>query len=155
MEEVTVVELKPQAVLGTRKKGRYADIPVLIGMLCAYPSAMHAFSGPPVFVCHESTVEEVEKANKDGSADVEVAVPVSKKIKGSGEIKNYELPGGKMAKIVYKGPYAKCGPAYEELFAWIAKNKKKITGPTREVYLNDPRTVSEADLLTEIYAPIG
>ncbi|MFZ2455046.1 MAG: GyrI-like domain-containing protein [Candidatus Altiarchaeia archaeon] len=155
MEEVTVVELKPQAVLGTRKKGRYTDIPAMLGALCGYPGAMPAFSGPPVFVCHESSPEEVEKANKEGTADVEVAIPVSKKIKGSKEIKNYELPGGKMAKIVHKGPYAKCGPAYEKLFAWIAKNKKKLAGPTREVYLNDPREVSEMDLLTEIYAPIG
>lgn len=155
MSEVTVVELKPQDVLGTRKNGRYSDIPVLIGMLCAYPGAMNAFSGPPVFICHELTPEEVEKANKDGSADVEVAIPLSKNLEGSGDIKSYTLPGGKMAKIVHKGPYAKCGPAYERLFAWIAKNKKKITGPIREVYLNDPGEVSETDLLTEIYAPIG
>ena len=97
----------------------------------------------------------MEKANKDGTADVEIAMLVSKKIKAAGEIKYYELPGGKMAKIVYKGTYSKCGPTYEKLFTWIAKNKKRIAGPTREVYLNDPGEVSEADLLTEIYAPIG
>jgi len=155
MEEVTVVDVKPQNVLGMRKKGRYSDIPALLGKLCDYPGAMPAFSGPPVFVCHEMSPEEAEKANKDGTADVEIAMPVSKKIKAAGEIKYYELPGGKMAKIVYKGPYAKCAPAYEKLFTWIGKNKKRIAGPTREVYLNDPREVSEADLLTEIYAPIG
>ncbi|WP_305791978.1 GyrI-like domain-containing protein [Methanococcoides sp. AM1] len=29
-----------------------------------------------------------------------------------------------------------------------------ITGPTREVYLNDPAEVSPEEILTEIYAPV-
>jgi len=35
----------------------------------------------------------------------------------------YELPGGKMAKIVHKGSYAKCSPTYEKLFSWIAEKE--------------------------------
>ena len=59
-----------------------------------------------------------------------------------------------MAKTVHKGPYEECGPTYENLFKWIGENGKKITGPTREVYLNDPREVPKEEILTEIYAPI-
>ena len=59
-----------------------------------------------------------------------------------------------MARIVHKGPYEECGPTYEKLFAWIKENNKKIVGPTREVYLNDPKDVSPEEILTEILAPI-
>jgi effector-binding domain-containing protein len=43
---------------------------------------------------------------------------------------------------------------YENLFKWIEKNGKIITGPTREVYINDPNEVGIEETLTEIYAPI-
>ena len=66
----------------------------------------------------------------------------------------YEMPGGKMAKTVHKGPYEDCGTTYEQLFTWLAQNHVKVTGPTREVYLNDPNEVSPEDILTEIYVPI-
>jgi effector-binding domain-containing protein len=87
-------------------------------------------------------------------ADIEVAAPISDKIEETGEIKCYTLLGGKMAKIIHKGPYDKCEPTYEKIFAWIKKNGRNIVGPTREVYLNDPREVGLEEALTEIYVPI-
>ncbi|MDW5558628.1 MAG: GyrI-like domain-containing protein [Methanosarcina sp.] len=38
------------------------------------------------------------------------------------------------------------------MFSWIAENGKIISGPVREVYLNDPREVNSDEILTEIYA---
>ncbi len=60
-----------------------------------------------------------------------------------------------MAKIIHKGPYEACAPTYEKLYTWIEQNGKTITGPVREVYLNDPREVGIEEALTEIYAPIN
>ena len=100
------------------------------------------------------TVEESKKADEEGNADVTVAVPVSGKVEGTDEIKCYELPGGKMAKIVHKGPYQECESTYEKLFAWLGQSGKRIVGPTGEVYLNDPREVPPEEFLTEIYALI-
>ncbi len=59
-----------------------------------------------------------------------------------------------MAKIIHKGPYEKCGPTYDKLFACLQQNGKTINGPIREVYLNDPHEVPPEEILTEIYAPI-
>ena len=67
----------------------------------------------------------------------------------------YELPGGDMAVVTHKGPYEKSAVTYKRLFAWIAENHKRVTGPTREVYLNDPAKVTPEELLTEIYAPVA
>nr|WP_239451403.1 GyrI-like domain-containing protein [Methanosarcina horonobensis] len=36
----------------------------------------------------------------------------------------------------------------------MTENGKIITGPVREVYLNDPREVQPEEILTEIYAPL-
>jgi len=155
MDEIIVVDVKTQVVLGMRKHGKYELIPQMIHKVYEFAEGrgIH-IQGPPIFVCHEKTTEEVMKAYKTGNADVEIVWPITGRIEDTEEIKCYELPGGKMAKIVHKGPYEDCGPTYEKLFAWIEANGKKLAGPTREAYLNDPHQVSPEEILTDIYAPI-
>jgi AraC family transcriptional regulator len=155
MGEVSVTEVKPQVVVGMWKRGTYAEIGVMIAKVREYAEANGAeIQGRPTFICHERP-KEAMKANEEARADVEVVIPVTKPVQNADEITCYELPGGKMAKIVHKGPYEKSAAAYKKLFEWIAQNNKKVAGPTREVYLNDPRKVPPEEILTEIYAPIA
>ena len=155
MEEITIVEQSPQTVLGMRKRGVYKEIAVMLPKLFeCIMSRNIPIAGPPVFVCHEKSKEEVMKAMEEGNADIEVVVPIAGSALGAGDIERYELPGGTMAKIVHKGPYEECEAAYERLFSWLRENDKCVTGPLREVYLNDPREISPGEILTEIYAPI-
>ncbi|ABE52129.1 GyrI-like domain-containing protein [Methanococcoides burtonii] len=111
-------------------------------------------AGPPIYVTHETSKEDIMRANSEGNADLEAVIPVSEKIEGVGDVKCYELPGGNMVKVVHNGPYEDTGPTYQELFAWIDVNGLKITGLKREAYLNDPHDVPPEDILTEIYVPI-
>ncbi len=60
-----------------------------------------------------------------------------------------------MARVLHKGPYQESTPTYERLFAWLESKGKKITGPIREIYFNDPREVPPEEILTEILAPVG
>lgn len=153
--EVEEVELEPQMVLGIRKRGAYKEIANLIPKVCEYAIRNGVqITGPPIFICHEMPGEAME-ANKNEDADIEVAIPIEKEAKVSGEIKFYQIAGGKMAKIIHKGLYQDCGPAYEKLFKWVEENGKQITGPTREVYINDPREIPPNEIITEIYAPIS
>lgn len=157
MSEITVVELSPQKVLGMRRRGAYREIPVMFPKIFEFIFSKNIqIAGYPIFLCHEITFEEVEKADKEENADIEVAVPVAGVIEylDNEEIQLYELPGGKMAKIIHKGPYEECVPTYEKLYSWIAEQGKTIVGPVREVYFNDPREVPPEEILTEIYAPI-
>jgi effector-binding domain-containing protein len=155
MDEITIVDIPEQKVLGIRKRGKYEMIAELMPQLFQYAVSKGAqIQGPPIFVCHETGKDDVMKANQEGNADVEVAVPVGSEIEETDEIKCYSLPGAKMAKIIHKGPYEACEPTYNKLFAWVKENGMKIVGPTREVYLNDPREVPKEEILTEIYAPI-
>ena len=95
------------------------------------------------------------EANERGTAEVEVVWPVAAGMKESGEIKVYELPGGKMARAVHKGPYETSESTYLELFAWLEENKLSISGPIREIYPNDPSTVKPEEILTEILVPVS
>ena len=155
MNEIKIVDVGTQLVLGIRKRGRYGDMAVMIPKVFEFAAAQNIrIVGPPVSICHEMSAEEAVKANEEGNADVDIAVPVSGKITGTDDIKCYELAGGKMAKIIHKGPYQDCAATYGKLFAWLQENGKKMNGPTREVYLNDPREVPPEEILTEIYAPV-
>ncbi len=156
MSEVEIVEVLPQLVLGMRRRGKYQLIGEMIPMLFHFAFEKGIpIQGPPVFVCHETTFEEAQRAENEDSADVEVALPISGNIEDTDDIKCYELPGGTMARTVTKGPYEECGPAYERLYAWIAEKGRKINGPLREVYLNDPSEVPPSEIMTEIYAPVA
>lgn len=155
MEDVSILDVKPKIVLGMHRRGAYENIPIMIKTVCEFAIKNKIqIAEPPMFLCHETSVEEVKKANEEKNALVEVVVPISKAVEGSEEIKCYELAGGKMAKIIHKGPYEECEPTYNKLFAWIGQKGKRIVGPIREVYLNDPREVSPDEIVTEIYVPI-
>jgi effector-binding domain-containing protein len=156
MIEITIVDEKPQLVAGMRRKGHYKEIAVMLPALFQYIVSQAAIiAGPPLYLWHERSVQEAQKADGAGNADIEVCVPIAAKIPENGEIKCYVLPGGRNAQIVHKGPYEECRPAYERLFVWLEENGFKLTGPIREAYLNDPREVAPEDILTVIHAPIG
>lgn len=155
MDEVTIVEVQPQKVIGMRKRGKYEKIGQMIAGLFQYAMAIGLKPlGAPIFVCREKGMEEAHMADQEGNADLEVAIPVEGEVEDTEEVKYYELPGSTMAKVTHKGPYEECGAAYEKLFAWLAANGRNVIGPTREVYLNDPRQVPPEEILTEIYVPV-
>ena len=154
--DVETIDVEPQKVIGMTRKGKYGIIAQMIPELCMYAVQKGAqITAPPVFLCHETSAEEAKKADAEGTAQVEIVVPVSKEIEGTDEIAHYDLPGGKMARIFHKGPYQECESTYAKLFMWLGQNQKTVVGPIREIYLNDPREVRPEDILTEIQAPIG
>ena len=136
MDEIAIVDVPTQNVLGIRKQGKYELIPQLLATLFNHAMLKNAqFVGMPTFICHELSKEAAMDADKNGTADIEVIVPVATAIEETDEIKYYELVGSQMAKIVHKGPYDACEPTYNKLFAWLGENGKTICAPIREVYL--------------------
>lgn len=155
MEEITIVDVPPQQVVGIKKTGNYTLIPQILMQLAGYIMENRiAFEGMPTFVCHETSPECVKDAQEKGTALVEVVWPVAGKVTGSGDIGVYTLPGGKMVRTVHKGPYETCEPTYLALFSWIEAHTLHIAGPIREIYPNDPREVKPEEILTEILVPI-
>ena len=61
--EISIVNVKPQLVLGMRKRGPYQNIAVMIPQICQF-AAQNGIQmiGPPMFICHETSAEEAMKA---------------------------------------------------------------------------------------------
>lgn len=151
MEQPTIVEIKPQLVLGLKQQAPYSKIPQLIMESFLYLQSQGvAPAGGPIYVYHEFGQEDKKLAE----GLLEVAWPVAGNVLESETMKCYELPGGTMAKLVYKGPYNQMVSVYKEFLSWISQQGKKPYGPTREVYLNDPREVGAENAMTEICIPV-
>ena len=90
----------------------------------------------------------------DQDAEISMCVPIADPIVETDGIANVEVPAGAVASIVHHGSYADMGPTYASVGVWIQEHGHTTTGPSREIYLNSPRDVAEADLLTEIQWPI-
>lgn len=63
-----------------------------------------------------------------------------------------DVPGGDFAVGVHRGPYEKLPESYKWLFGqWLASSgREPANEPAREVYVNDPATTPQADLITLI-----
>jgi AraC family transcriptional regulator len=156
MEDIAIIEVAAQQVIGIKKTGTYTLIPDLLMKVFEYAvKKKMVITGPALFICHEISPEAVMEANEKGTAAIEVAWPVSGTVRGTREIKVYELPGGKMAHVIHHGPYESCEPTYLKLFAWIKEKGFRISGPIREVYPNNPRAVPPDSIITEIFVPVS
>jgi effector-binding domain-containing protein len=99
-----------------RRRGHYKEIAKMLPALFEYAMCQGAIiAGPPLCLLHEKSVEEAQKADEAGNADIEVCVPIAEKIPENDEIRCYELSGGRNARIIHKGPYEASWPVYERL----------------------------------------
>ena len=152
--EVTVKQLPAQPVAATRASTDLRHIAAAIG------SGVHLVldelgrrglepAGPLQVVYHADQV-----LDEDSVAPIEICFPVAAAFQGNGEVYGTELPGGPAAVTLHRGPYAEIGPAYHTVSGWISDHGHELAGGPREVYLNVPGEVPEADLLTEVQWPI-
>ncbi len=149
-------DVPPLRVIARRAKGIYSEtITLLIQGLCTELSASAnqppavSITGPFMSIYHDEECRE-----KD--ADIECAVPITGKITVSDPQTFVRIvPGGRILSLVYRGPYAGIHEGWSRIFTWIDEKGYQISGPGREVYLNDPCEVPEEDLLTEIQVPVS
>jgi AraC family transcriptional regulator len=66
------------------------------------------------------------------------------------------LPGGRYARVRVRGPYSGLPAAYEWAYGtWLPGSGERQRGaPSFEIYVSDPSSVPEAELITEIYVPL-
>jgi effector-binding domain-containing protein len=152
--EVTVKQLPAQPVAATRASTDLRHIGDAIG------AGVHLVldelgrrglepAGPLQVVYHADQV-----LDEDSVAPIEICFPVAAAFQGTREVYGTELPGGPAAVTLHRGPYAEIGPAYHTVSGWISDHGHELAGGPREVYLNVPGEVPEADLLTEVQWPI-
>jgi len=149
--EVKQKELPAQLALTVRKRVTMATIAQAMGeafgAIMAHVEAGGAqYAGPPFSLYPGEMAEEY---------DVVVCMPVAPGATAGPGVGLEEVPGGAVACTMHKGPYAAVGEAYGALQAWMTANGKQPGAPAREVYLNEPGAVPDAELLTEVDWPIA
>jgi effector-binding domain-containing protein len=156
---IELKEMPSQTILGKRFRTSMEKIQEDIGagfgaiFGCLGELGEHP-SGAPFALYYGDMVGD--KVDFDpGDFEMELCVPVSRLLESKGEIVAREVPGGLAAVTLHKGPYSTVEPAYSDLDAWVKENGYRYAGPAREVWLNDPSQVAEADLLTEISFPVS
>lgn len=146
--DVEVKDLPPQFALTVRKRASMGTISEALGqafaaiMECAAGRAQHA---GPFFALYPAEVT--------AEFEVIVCVPVAAEASGAGDVTAEKIAGGTVASTTHMGPYSGLGSAYGALQAWMVANDKKPSGPCREVYLNEPGSVPDAELITEVDWP--
>jgi AraC family transcriptional regulator len=61
-----------------------------------------------------------------------------------------------MACVVHQGSYELLTGAYEAIMGWIESNGYRVTGPSRDVYLQGPESgLDAADYVTEVQFPLS
>lgn len=100
--------------------------------------------------------------HRSRTLDVEAAVPLANPIPGTARMIVHELPGAEtIAYVVHLGSYRHLSRAYATLMVWMERNGYRISGPSREVYLQGPHLAPSrsqgfdpASFITEVQFPI-
>jgi DNA-binding transcriptional MerR regulator len=101
--------------------------------------------------CRRRQRGAVWHACEAGRIDCEAFAFLPSPIEGSGRIRVYEMPAQPVASLVYRGD-GDFLSAYRTIRSWITASGVEVTGPKREIYLDDGRRDGES--VTEIQFPI-
>jgi effector-binding domain-containing protein len=151
--DVKFKDVPAQEVLAVRDRVTLSTVSERLGaafgeiMACGQ-AAGATYAGSP-FVLYEERFDETTEG------DIVVCMPVAPGAAGAGRVTLEEIPAARVACTMHVGPYHEISPAYEALMAAMTAEGLSPGGAPREVYLNDPGTVPEHALLTEIDWPVG
>ncbi len=104
-------------------------------------------AGSPFAVYHDYTESGM-------IMDVGFPVDATALAKASGDIKAGQTPSGKAIKVVHKGPYQTLRETYGKIEEQFKSEGTPMSSMSWEVYVTDPDTTPEAELLTEIYMKV-
>jgi len=149
--DITEKELAPQLALTHRLRVTMPTIAERVGagfgvlMEHAAKTGAH-WAGPPFILYPQSCEDEFE---------IVICMPVVTGATAGEDVALEEIPGGRVATTTHIGPYRAVGQAHTALQKWMTDNGCRPAGMPREIYLNDPAEVPEAELLTEVDWPIA
>jgi len=150
-QDIQVKEIPAQLALTVHARVSLAT--VAQGMGEAFDAIMtHAqasgarFAGPPFCLYPEPPGDDF---------GIVLCMPVAPGATAGGGVALEEIPGGTVAAALHKGPYSAMEETYRAMEVWMTAAGRRPAGAPREVYLNDPMTVAESELLTEIDWPMA
>ncbi len=150
--EITRKNIADQTVASVTSEAELTNVGAVVSagfaaIMQALSTAGVAPAGAPFLILHD--VIDAENAGR-----IETCVPVAAAFQPDEPVVSKLLPGSTVASTLHKGDPREVTPAYHALASWMSANGWEPSGPPRENYLNDPRTVPVTDLLTEVAWPM-
>jgi effector-binding domain-containing protein len=105
-------------------------------------------AGPPLSVYHDYDPERLSFRAGIFVAEADAA-------RAADGVLADRTPGGNALHFVHVGPYVTLRDDYDDMMRWIEAQGLTLAAPTWEVYVDDPDTVPEAELRTEVWTALG
>lgn len=100
----------------------------------------------------------IDTGTKDTAFLFDAAIPIDKPpgkpIAADSRVQVKRTYGGKVLKVAQRGPYSQLNATYGRIAAYIAAHAIETNGYAWDEFANDPATVKESEILTNIYLPI-
>ncbi|WP_379072657.1 GyrI-like domain-containing protein [Mesorhizobium sp. UC22_110] len=153
MFDISIRTLKPTEVVGVSHQGSYMGIgkafEQLFGTLYARGQGQAGQRMIGIYL-DDPDVVAVDKLRSYACVETDAAQPAQ------APLERRTLEGGDYAVLRHKGPYADMHKAYTWLYGeWLPMSGRKLRDTVMfEEYLNNPRDVAPAELLTDINLPL-
>jgi len=153
MFDISIRTLKPTEVVGVSHQGSYMGIgkafEQLFGTLYARGQGQPGQRMIGIYL-DDPDVVAVDKLRSYACVETDAAQPAQ------APLERRTLEGGDYAVLRHKGPYAEMHKAYTWLYGeWLPMSGRKLRDTVMfEEYLNNPRDVAPAELLTDINLPL-
>ncbi|MEM8577997.1 MAG: AraC family transcriptional regulator [Pseudomonadota bacterium] len=153
MHIVDIRDARPRRLAALPHTGPYPEIArafqsvyAVIGSHGLFP---HIREGVAIYHDDVTAVPEAERRSHAG-------VTMAHGVEVPEGLEAYNLPGGRLAVLTYKGPYTGLPAVYDFLYGtWLpASNEEPSAHPSYEVYLNDPTDTAPDNLVTEVCVPL-
>lgn len=152
--EITIVDVPDQSAAAVLHVGPYDEIGPAFEALGTWAKAnLESVTGPPLALYldpPETTAPEQLRSY--------AALPVAQglPLDVAGEVEQIHLAGGRCAVAAHVGSYAGLGQAWLAFMAAVEVDglHPDWSRPCFEVYANDPGSVPEEELRTELHQPI-
>lgn len=145
--EVTIKDQPELRVAGVRHIGPYHEIGRAFARIGSIAGAHLARGSRMIGIFHD---DPESTAPDQLRSDAAITLPGT--ASGPDGLVEQRIPAGRYAHVLHKGGYEGLPGAWAALKKeWLPKSGHRMSGPSYEVYLNDPSSTPKADLLTEIY----
>lgn len=150
----TTETLPALRVFTVRHVGPYPRIGEAFARLGAVAAASGLFADPRAVMI--ALYHDDPEATPEGELRSDAGIVVSEGQAKPAGVDEIVLPAGRYAKAVHLGSYAGLPAAWARLMGeWLPKSGLRVgAGLPFEIYRNDPRSVREAELVTELYVPV-
>ena len=148
--QIEIKDIERKKVAYVSVTGSYDQIPEILEEVVGYVIKENLqITEPPYGVYMNSPMDVPPE-----KLQYEMGIAFIGDANGEGKVEIKEISTHQAVSTVYKGPYGQAAQIYQALIKYAEDNGYNISGPVKEIYLNNPMEVSEDELLTEVQFPV-